>query len=140
MGGPLGEELGWRGYALPRLSAAQTPLIASIIVGILWGLWHLPLFWIRDSIQADIPIAWFMVSIVAESILYTWVYRHTQGSVLLVGLFHAAINTWAKIFLLPLLTNGMNSVLELTFGLEVVLATTVVILARSEFLGSTRAR
>jgi membrane protease YdiL (CAAX protease family) len=130
IGGPLGEEIGWRGYALPRFLTSRSPLTASIVVGVLWGIWHLPLFWIRDSIQAVIPLGWFMVSIVAESILYTWIYNHTQGSILVVCLFHTAINTWAKIILLPSLANGLN-VLLVSFSLEVILAVSIIVLTKS---------
>jgi hypothetical protein len=138
-GGPLGEEIGWRGYVLPRLLINRNALLASLIVGALWGLWHLPLFWIRGSLQADIPIGWFMVSILAESILYTWVHIHTRGSLLLVILFHAAVNTWARLILLPLLTDSLSPLL-LTFGLEIILAVTVVVLARLKFLSKPSAR
>jgi membrane protease YdiL (CAAX protease family) len=133
LGGPLGEEIGWRGYVLPRLLANRKALWASLIVGALWGLWHLPLFWIRASVQADIPIGWFMGSILAESILYTWVYIHTRGSLLLVILFHAAVNTWARLILLAPVTDS-SSPLPLTFGLEIFLAVIVVVLARQKFL------
>jgi membrane protease YdiL (CAAX protease family) len=132
LGGPLGEEIGWRGYALPRLLANHRALSASLIVGVLWGLWHLPLFWIRPSLQADIPIGWFMASILAESVLYTWVHMHTRGSLLLAILFHAAVNTWAKLILLGQL-DSLDPLL-LTFGLEIVLAVVVVVLARQKFL------
>jgi membrane protease YdiL (CAAX protease family) len=132
-GGPLGEEIGWRGYTLPRLLVNRNALLASLIVGVLWGLWHLPLFWIQGSLQADIPIVWFLVSILAESILYTWVHIHTRGSLLLAILFHAAINTWAKLILLPLLADSLSPLL-LTFGLEIVLAVIVVVLVRKKFL------
>lgn len=132
-GGPLGEEIGWRGYALPRLLVNRNALLASLIVGVLWGLWHLPLFWIQGSLQADIPIVWFLVSILAESILYTWVHIHTIGSLLLAILFHAAVNTWAKLILLPLLADSLSPLL-LTFGLEIALAVIVVVLVRKKFL------
>jgi membrane protease YdiL (CAAX protease family) len=135
LGGPLGEEIGWRGYVLPRLLITRNALLASLIVGAAWGLWHLPLFWIRGSVQAGVPISWFMVSILAESILYTLVHIHTRGSLLLVILFHAAINTWAKLILLPRLTDGPSPLL-LTFGLEIILAVVVVVLVWPRFLSN----
>ncbi len=125
-GGPLGEEMGWRGYALPRLLINGGTLWASLMVGIFWGLWHLPLFWIRGSLQANLPVMWFMVSILAESILYTWVYKHTNHSLLLMCLFHTSINAWAKLILLPVLTNDLQPLL-LTFGLELIVAIIVMV-------------
>lgn len=137
-GGPLGEELGWRGYALPRLLATRNALTASLIVGALWGLWHLPLFLIRESIQADIPVVWFMASILAETILYTWVFVNTGESLLLVCLFHTAVNAWAKLILLPAMTSDLTPLL-ITFGMEFIVAIIVVMLAGPTHLSKQRA-
>jgi membrane protease YdiL (CAAX protease family) len=137
-GGPLGEEIGWRGYALPRLQSRQSSLVASVVLGAVWGLWHLPLFWIEGSLQAGIPATWFVASIVAESIVYTWVYNHTRGSLLPVCLFHAAINTWAKLILLPALAAGLRPLL-LAFGAEVVLAVIIVAVERPSFVSRKEA-
>jgi hypothetical protein len=110
---------------LPHLLVNRGTLLASLTVGIFWGLWHLPLFWIQGTVQADIPVIWFMVSILAESLLYTWVYNHTENSLLLMCLFHTSINAWAKLILLPVLTNDLQPLL-LTFGLELVVAIIIV--------------
>jgi membrane protease YdiL (CAAX protease family) len=88
LGSSMGEELGWRGYALPRLQARHSALLASIVLGLLWGLWHLPLFLTQGDERASIPFGWFLVSIVLAAIVYTWVYNHTQGSLLIALLFH----------------------------------------------------
>jgi membrane protease YdiL (CAAX protease family) len=87
------EEIGWRGFALPRLQKQYSALLASLIVGILWGLWHLPLFfWVGGS-MADYPfIPWF-IGIIADAFLFTWLYNSTKGSLLLVALFHISLNT-----------------------------------------------
>ena len=88
----VGEELGWRGYALPRLLARRSALAASLILGLLWGLWHLPTFFVPGAPQHGLPITAFLLLTMAYSVLFTWIYLHTGGSVLLATLFHGAIN------------------------------------------------
>jgi uncharacterized protein len=88
----VGEELGWRGYALPKLLEKRSPLIASLILGVLWGLWHVPTFVIPGTPQYGLPATAFMLLTIEYSILMTWVFLHTQGSVLIATLFHGAIN------------------------------------------------
>jgi membrane protease YdiL (CAAX protease family) len=95
----VGEELGWRGYALPKLIERRSPLVASLIIGVLWGAWHLPTFFIPGTPQFDQPIVAFLVMTTAYSILLTWLFLHTGGSVLLATLFHGAINIFQGFFL-----------------------------------------
>jgi membrane protease YdiL (CAAX protease family) len=91
--GPLGEELGWRGFALPRLLHRHSALTASVIVGLIWGLWHLPAFFISGLPQNQLSLPAFFVGCVALSVLMTWVYQHTQGSLLFAILIHWLFNT-----------------------------------------------
>jgi uncharacterized protein len=91
-GAPLGEELGWRGYALPRMQAWLGPASAGLVVGLAWGAWHLPLFWMEFMAHADYSIASFMVNIVLASIVFVWLFNATGGSLLIVVLFHAVQN------------------------------------------------
>ena len=95
----VGEELGWRGYALPKLVKTRSPLVASLIIGVLWWLWHLPLFFIAGTPQFNQPIAAFLVMTTAYSILLSWVVLHARGSVLIATLFHGAINIFQGFFL-----------------------------------------
>jgi len=90
--GPLGEELGWRGYALPRLLKQFNPLIASLILGAIWGVWHLPSFYISSLVQSGLSLPVFLSFAVINSILITWIFQHTGGSVLAIALFHYAVN------------------------------------------------
>jgi membrane protease YdiL (CAAX protease family) len=83
------EELGWRGYALPRLQERFSPLTASLILGVLWAAWHGPMF-----ITGLIP--WPMaLAILAMSVVFSWLFNHTSGSVLIAFLFHAAFDAVA---------------------------------------------
>jgi uncharacterized protein len=88
----LGEELAWRGFALPRLLTHHNALVASLILGMLWGLWHLPLVWTEGASMYQQPVWLFFVDILAKSVLFTWVFLHTRGSVLLAVLLHGATN------------------------------------------------
>lgn len=85
----LTEETAWRGFALPRLQLMMSPLSAALVLGIIWGLWHVPLFLVAGSFQSTIPFGGFMISIVATSVVVSWIFNHTRGSVLLAALFHA---------------------------------------------------
>jgi membrane protease YdiL (CAAX protease family) len=87
-----GEEIGWRGYALPRLAERFGLATASVLLGLIWGVWHLPQFFIRggDSYQQSFPV--FVLQVTAMSVAFAWLYTRTNGSLLLTMLLHAAIN------------------------------------------------
>jgi uncharacterized protein len=85
----LTEETAWRGFALPRLQRKYTALGASLIVGLVWGLWHLPLFLTPGSFQAAMPFGGFVVAALAISVLTTWIYNNTHESVLAAAIFHS---------------------------------------------------
>jgi membrane protease YdiL (CAAX protease family) len=91
----LGEEPAWRGYALPRLLVGRSALAASLLLGLLHMVWHLPLFGLEYDLQNGLPWA---LSLIAFTVLTTWLYQHTQGSLLLPALFHTANNTTAYFF------------------------------------------
>jgi uncharacterized protein len=103
LGGPLGEEPGWRGFALPRLLPLHGPLVGSVILGILWALWHLPLFWSGVWTPPTIPnIVMFILMITALTIIMTWVFNNAKGSLLITMLMHASFNTFANKIVAPL--------------------------------------
>lgn len=87
-----GEEMGWRGYVLPRLQARHSALAASLIVGVIWSVWHLPKF-LGTGASSGRSFVWFTAAHLALAVLYTWLYNNTRGSLLLVTLFHASGNT-----------------------------------------------
>jgi membrane protease YdiL (CAAX protease family) len=97
LGGPLGEEFGWRGYALSVLQDRLGWRTASLGLGLVWGVWHLPLFFIAGTAQARIPLALFLLSVVAMSVVFAWLVNRTAGSVVAALLFHTAINFWPSV-------------------------------------------
>src|SRR5439155_22847968 len=92
VGGQVAEELGWRGYALPRLAMRFGLGGASVLLGVLWAGWHLPLFFILggDTVGQSFPL--YVVQVTALSVAIAWLYLKTQGSLLLTMLLHAAVN------------------------------------------------
>jgi len=94
VGGPLAEDIGWRGYILPKMREGMTALHASLVIGVIWAIWHLPYFifpaW--HSAVGNIPFIWFALLTTSWSVLFAWVYVNTE-SILMPVLFHAAINT-----------------------------------------------
>ena len=88
----LGEELAWRGYALPRLLARHSALVASMILGFLWALWHLPLLWTAGIADQQLPLWLLLLDISAKAIVFTWIFLRTRGSVLIVVLLHGSTN------------------------------------------------
>jgi membrane protease YdiL (CAAX protease family) len=86
------EEPGWRGFALPRLLDQYSALTASGIIGVAWAVWHLPLFALPYSSQAGISLPLWTAAIFAQSVVFTWLYNSTKGSVLLAMILHASVN------------------------------------------------
>lgn len=112
IGGPLGEEPGWRGFALPRLQRIQGPLVGSLVLGILWALWHLPYFWMPEwgTPKNDIiDIIYFVLAALALTFIYTWVFNNTKGSLLIVILMHASNDAFFinQIFVSRLVTDTL---------------------------------
>jgi membrane protease YdiL (CAAX protease family) len=102
-GGPLGEEPGWRGFALPRLQAVLSPLLASVVVGISWAAWHLPLQ-LRGAYEESMSLGvWGVVtrfaSQVAVSVIFTWIFNRSGGSLLVVVILHTSLNNTAGYWL-----------------------------------------
>jgi membrane protease YdiL (CAAX protease family) len=148
VGGPLGEEFGWRGFALPTLQGKWGPLIASLIIGTVWGLWHVPQFLLPGSLQAVIGMGLLPVYVVGEivlSILMTWVYNKTGGSLLVAGLlYHNADNFWGVTLATEeTMTTALQGGAALPFGVQLwevsiavgVLAAIILLIATKGRLG-----
>jgi membrane protease YdiL (CAAX protease family) len=125
VGGPLGEEIGWRGHALPGLLRTQSPPVASLAVAAMWATWHLPLFWMPGAAQEGSSIGGFVALLAAFSVMTTWLWlragdrsRHPAsrgtgasmhgGSLAIAVAFHWAINvaTYLQPTLLPALAES----------------------------------
>jgi membrane protease YdiL (CAAX protease family) len=97
---PLAEEAGWRGFALPHLQTRHGPLRGTLVLGSLWAFWHLPIWlFIPGYVGAGsgflgigIPFLGWAVMTVAETVIFTWVFNHSRGSILLAVLFHTSVN------------------------------------------------
>jgi uncharacterized protein len=130
-----GEEIGWRGYVLPRLQAKYSALVSTFILGVIWGLWHFPKFLAPGN---NSPFMWFMVKIIVEAVLYTWLYNNTKGSLLLVTLFHAAGNTAGVFLPIANTVTGSNlNALIIQIVLEILVAIVVIVIEGPERLSRT---
>jgi membrane protease YdiL (CAAX protease family) len=105
--GPVGEEFGWRGFALPKLQSTYGPLVASLVIGVIWGIWHLPTFFaplgVLSALTTALGIGFILpytITTIASSIFMTWLYNKTQKSALIAGVvWHASTDFWAPIIL-----------------------------------------
>lgn len=96
--GPLAEEFGWRGFALPLLDHKRKPISASVIIGFIWALWHAPLFWAETGTAISghtidlTTIALFFAAVIGSSFIYTWMFNGTAGSLFIAVLLHLSMN------------------------------------------------
>jgi membrane protease YdiL (CAAX protease family) len=133
-----GEEIGWRGYVLPRLQARYSALTASLITGVVWGLWHLPKFlnhwdWTYFAL--------FMLDTAAKSVILAWMYNGTRGSLLIVVLAHGLWNT-AGIFLPTANTLSSEGIgaFAVQVLMQLIIAAVIVALVGAANLSRTEAR
>jgi membrane protease YdiL (CAAX protease family) len=127
-----GEELAWRGFALPRLQTRWNALTSSIILGIIWAVFHLPLFFTLTGSSIDsLSILSRSIQLIGASVIFTWLYNHTHGSVLLAYLLHGSVNTWTRVFPIdqaPALAGWMMT------GLVCLIAIILVMVSGAEHL------
>ena len=90
--GPASEEAGWRGFALPRLEAKYSALRSSLILGVIWTFWHLPLFFLTGQTQVGIPLPFYLALVVTLTVYMTWLYNNTRGSLVITTLAHWSFN------------------------------------------------
>ena len=103
--GPLSEEIGWRGYTLERLQTRWNALSSSLIIGLVWALWHLPLFMMVGTSQREsgIPFIGFLINLMASSVLYTWLYNNTKQS-----LWSAILLHWLYSYAAQVVSSGVT--------------------------------
>ena len=127
-----GEEIGWRGYALPRLSDRFGLASASVILGILWATWHLPLFFVPAADTSGQSFPLYLLQVTALSVTMAWLYWRTGGSLLLVMLLHAAINNTKGI--VPSAVPGATNPFALSTSLVAWLTVAFLWMAAGAFL------
>jgi uncharacterized protein len=132
-----GEELGWRGFALPHLQAARSALGASVVLGVTWGVWHLPLYLTGADIRPLSLFAPWVVLTVAASVIYTWIYNGTGGSLLIVILFHAASNVFLAVFIVDPFEDQLARPFLILVALMIVAASVVVAVTGAATLSRT---
>jgi membrane protease YdiL (CAAX protease family) len=105
--GPLGEELGWRGFLLPELQKSYANLNSAIIIGFIWFIWHIPLWWapfgtlVSGEPISLIPVFTYFTMLICLSIIITWLVINSKGSVLIAILFHLSINAGIALLFFP---------------------------------------
>ncbi len=101
--GATGEELGWRGFALPRIQSKYGALSSSILLGLIWAGWHIPYWPIPGWFpkMRSIPFLAFALQSIAKSVIMTWIYNNTKGSVLIASIFHLVLNYSLFLGILP---------------------------------------
>jgi uncharacterized protein len=131
VGGPLAEELGWRGFALDRLQSRWTALGSSLLLGAIWGLWHLPLFFMKGTTQGEMGLLslrfWlFFIQVLPLAVLFTWVYNNNGRSTLSAILMHFMTNS--TITLIVEIRHALPERIEIIRTAIFVLAALVVVL------------
>jgi len=122
----LGEETGWRGYALPELQKRYSPLIASLVVGVFWAAWHMPLMGVE--FRADVIPA-FLLSVLAGSVVMAWLFDRANGGLLPLPLLHAAVNTVGAGYVFPMFAGVEKTRLWWIYSLLLVIAAVALVLA-----------
>ncbi|WP_421801587.1 CPBP family intramembrane glutamic endopeptidase [Flagellimonas sp.] len=130
----LGEEYGWRGFLLPRLMKKFNLFYSSLILGLIWGIWHFPAYLIGTGTPLDMPFSVFLVWVVMGTFFISWIYYYTR-SVLTSILVHISANaTFNYLLLLPEFTGSMNNFwLFLAYMSVIVVA--VFLVKRRDFMG-----
>jgi len=105
-----GEEIGWRGFALSRLqSVIKNPLVASIVLGLIWGIWHLPIY--LNPEQSSFPLILFLLFIIGISIIYSVLFNNTHGSLLMAVVLHASTDIAPRFMQIAKFTSTSWSIL-----------------------------
>lgn len=100
--GPVSEEAGWRGFALPRLEGKVNALLSSLILGVVWTFWHLPLFYLTGATQVSIPMPIYLGLVLTLTVYMTWLFNNTGGSLIITTLAHFSYNLTGTLLTGPL--------------------------------------
>jgi membrane protease YdiL (CAAX protease family) len=132
IGGSVNEEFGW-GYAIDRMTERRAPMLMAPLLGAIWGLWHLPLFFIVGLTQSFLPFWAFLIFTVAGRTLFVWAYFGARRSLLATLLFHTATNLTLNLFVLVDRSGQGNQLGFITFALLELVCATFVVLASAKF-------
>ena len=130
--GPLGEELGWRGFLLPEFQKKYSNLKSAYLVGIIWFIWHIPLFWapfgtlVSGESITFLPVLLYLIMIICLSVIFTWLAIYSRGSVLIAILFHLSINAGLALLFFPDLIPDFKTVHFLS-GVAILIFTILLI-------------
>ena len=119
--------VGWRGYLLPILQSRFSALGASLVLGVVWFLWHVPLAYLPGGTNAAFPFPLWGASIVALSVVHTWLFNNTGGSLLAVTLFHSGLNVSGSLVALHPSETGETISAVAIAGTQVLLAIVLVV-------------
>jgi len=132
-GGALFEEPGWRGFALPRMQTQLGPLGGTLLLGVLWGIWHLPQYFVLPAWAAEsggvtaVSVGSELLAVVALAPIMTWLFNHTRGSILLAILAHASVNSAQVALVSPLFPSAANEVVGAMLAFAVVALVLIVV-------------
>jgi len=129
----IGEELGWRGFALPRLLVGRSALSASLILGALHAIWHWPLLLLPGQLLSGNPLLAHSSTVLAQSIIFTWIFKHTRGSAFMAVLLHGAINAASILYqgIDPAWTNWLQAAIWVVIAGIIVALTGLDLTRRS---------
>lgn len=125
------EEIGWRGFALPRMQEGRSAMLAAVVIGLIHAAWHLPIWLLPGQGFDSVPFPAYALLVMGLSVIFTWLYNSTNGSLLIVGLFHASINAFpapwgSSLLTLPQSARGMN--IQIPVAVVVAVCAVVIIL------------
>lgn len=131
--GPLSEEIGWRGFALDRLQTRWNAFTSGLIIGIVWSLWHLPLFFMIGTSQYElkIPFIGFLLSVTSSSVLYTWLHNRAKGSIWMAVFFHWIYTYFAQVIATGITRSATYNALE--YFPHIIVAALVIWFWKPEF-------
>ncbi|MFT8343940.1 MAG: type II CAAX endopeptidase family protein [Clostridium beijerinckii] len=122
-GGPLGEELGWRGFVLPILQEKYSQLLSGVIVGVIWTCWHIPMFLFH--IQGYDNFIVYLLQTISLSIIYTWIYNHVKGSLLILVLYHC-IDDFIPSICFPEFLNYFNMYSAIYWAIQLIVLLCII--------------
>ncbi|NRT80237.1 CPBP family intramembrane glutamic endopeptidase [Clostridium beijerinckii] len=122
-GGPLGEELGWRGFVLPILQEKYSQLLSGVIVGVIWTCWHIPMFLFH--IQGYDNFIVYLLQTISLSIIYTWIYNHVKGSLLIPVLYHC-IDDFIPSICFPEFLNYFNMYSVIYWAIQLIVLLCII--------------